>query len=62
MKIDKDNREMFEVFAQLHPVEAYDLDKKEFYRYMKKTHPELSIKTIDKLMAETKAEIEQITG
>lgn len=52
------DEEMFEVFALLHPVEAYDLDRKAFHKFMKKKMPELSKKTIDKLMVETKAEIE----
>lgn len=57
-KINYDNREMFEVFAELHPIEAYDLDAKAFYKFMKKKMPMLSRKTIDKLIAETKEEIE----
>lgn len=57
MEITDDNREMFEVFADFHPVEAYDLDRKAFYKFMKKKMPMLSKKTIDQLMIETKAEI-----
>jgi len=57
MEITNDNREMFEVFAELHPIEAYDLDTKAFYKFMKKKMPVLSKKTIDELMVETKAEI-----
>lgn len=57
MEIDDNNREMFEVFAELHPVEAYDLNRKEFYRYMKKEFPCLNRKHIDQLMKETKEEI-----
>ncbi len=57
--VNRDNREMFEVFAELHPVEAYDLNRIAFYRYMKKKMPLLSRKTIDKLMVETKQEINQ---
>ena len=56
-KINDDNREMFEVFAELHPIEAYDLDRKAFYKFMKRKMPVLSRRTIDKLMEETKAEI-----
>ena len=58
MKITDNNREMFDVFAELHPVEAYDLDRKAFYKFMKKKMPVLSRKTIDELMIEVKAEIE----
>jgi len=57
MKITDNNREMFEVFAKLHPIEAYDLDRKAFYKFMKKKMPALSRKTIDELMVETKVEI-----
>jgi len=57
MEITDDNREMFEVFAELHPVEAYDLDQKAFYKFMKKRMPVLSRKHIDKIMIEVKAEI-----
>ena len=57
MEITDDNREMFEVFAELHPVEAYDLDRKAFYKFMKKRMPVLSRKHIDKIMIEVKAEI-----
>ena len=58
MEITDDNREMFDVFAELHPVEAYDLDRKAFYKFMKNKMPVLSKKAIDKLMIEIKAEIE----
>ena len=58
MEITDNNREMFDVFAELHPVEAYDLDRKAFYKFMKNKMPVLSKKAIDKLMIETKAEIE----
>ena len=47
----------FDVFAELHPVEAYDLDRKAFYKFMKNKMPVLSKKTIDRLMVETKVEI-----
>lgn len=57
MKITNDDREMFEVFAELHPAEAYDLDRKAFYKFMKKKVPPLSRRTIDKLMVEVKTEI-----
>jgi hypothetical protein len=33
MIIDNDNREMFEVFCNLHPIEAYHLNPKEFCKY-----------------------------
>jgi len=36
MIIDKDNQEIFEVFADLHPVEAFDLDKDKFCDYARK--------------------------
>jgi len=55
--VDRDNREMFEIFAEFHPVEAYDLNRLAFYKFMKKKMPLLSRKTIDKLMEETKQEI-----
>ena len=58
MEITDNNREMFDVFAELHPVEAYDLDRKAFYKFMKNKMPVLSKKAIDKLMIEIKAEIE----
>ena len=53
------NREMFEVFAELHPIKAYDLDRKAFYKFMKKKMPALSRKTIDELMTETKTDLNQ---
>ena len=56
-KINDDNREMFEVFAYLHPIEAYDLDRKAFYRYMKRTMPLLKKKDIDECIEETRKEI-----
>lgn len=58
--IDDDNRKMFETFAYLHPVEAYDLNKEEFYRYIKKTHPILKRKHIDELIEETRQEMKII--
>lgn len=54
---DNDNREMFEVFAELHPIEAYDLNRLAFYKFMKKKAPLLSRKQVDKLMEETKQEV-----
>ena len=47
MKITDANRDMFEVFASLHPEEAYDLDKEAFYVYAKKRYPTLDNEFID---------------
>lgn len=38
MEITNDNREMFEVFCQIHPHEAYELNKDEFMKYTYKEH------------------------
>jgi len=61
MKGTKEYNEMFEVFAELHPVEAYDLNRTKFYHYMKKKCPVLSRKSIDKIMLEVKNEIDATT-
>ena len=34
-EIDDDNREAFEVFCNLHPIEAYDLNPDEFCKYFR---------------------------
>jgi hypothetical protein len=40
MEITDDNREMFEVFCHMHPLEAYDLNSEEFIKYCKVLNPE----------------------
>lgn len=52
-KISNDNREMFEVFCYLHPHEAYELNPKEFMKYMKKEYPTLEDDTIIQLIKST---------
>lgn len=54
MVIDKDNLEMFEVFCEMHPHEAYDLDKEKFCDYMQKEGHELTNEEIEKLINETR--------
>ena len=44
--IDKDNQEMFEVFCNQHPVEAFDLNPVAFYEYAKKRIPGVTIEQI----------------
>jgi hypothetical protein len=53
-QIEKDDYEMFKIFAALHPVEAYDLDKEMFYKYVKETNPILTDKIIDNLIEESR--------
>jgi hypothetical protein len=36
MIIDSENQEMFEVFCELHPHEAFDLNKEAFCNFMRK--------------------------
>jgi hypothetical protein len=47
MKITDANRDMFEIFASLHPEEAYDLDREAFYKWAKKKYPTLDNIFID---------------
>jgi hypothetical protein len=56
MKITERNRDMFEVFASLHPVEAYDLDRKAFYQWAKKKCPTLDNLFIDEIIKALKEE------
>lgn len=51
-KVDSDNQEMFEVFCELHPVEAYDLNSKLFINYMKKKGSTLTPELIEQLINE----------
>ena len=50
--IDKDNQEMFEVFANLHPVEAFDLNPVAFYEYAKRRIPVITNEQIQELINE----------
>ena len=40
--VDSDNRDMFEMFCHLHPIEAYDLNMEAFLEYMYREYPQLS--------------------
>lgn len=51
--VTDENRDMFEVFCQMHPHEAYNGNKDEFIRYAKKINPELSEESIINLINET---------
>ena len=53
MEIDDDNREMFEVFCQIHPHEAYDLNSDEFMKYMKKQGFNIDEENVIELLKET---------
>lgn len=46
MEITDDNREMFKVFCNLHPEEAYDLNPQEFIRHCKDLNPGATDKII----------------
>ena len=52
MVIDSDNRKMFEVFCDLHPIEAYYLHPKGFCDYVKKQNPYMSVEDIQNLIKE----------
>jgi len=53
MEITNDNREMFEVFCQIHPHEAYELNKDEFMKYTYKEHEQLTAEEVIELLKET---------
>ncbi len=53
MEITNDNREMFEVFCQMHPHEAFELNKDEFIKYMRKEGYDIDEEGIIKLLKET---------
>ena len=48
--VDPDNQEMFEVFCDLHPVEAFDLNKEKFIEYVKKRVPGIFDEQIETLI------------
>ena len=53
--IDKDNLEMFEVFCEMHPHEAFDLDKERFCDFMRKMiNSQMNNEEIEKLINETR--------
>jgi hypothetical protein len=54
--IDKDNQEAFEIFANLHPVEAFDLNREKFLEYAKKRVPGVTDDIIIKLIDEERNE------
>ena len=51
MKYDKT---AFGIFANLHPVEAFDLDKEMFYKHMKSRGYKLTNEEIEKLINESR--------
>jgi Ca2+-binding EF-hand superfamily protein len=46
--------EMFDVFAKLHPIEAYDLNSEKFCKFMKRKGFKLSNTEIEKLINESR--------
>lgn len=53
MEITDDNREMFEVFCNMHPHEAYELNPDELIKYMHKEHEQLTAEEVIELLKET---------
>lgn len=51
--ITDENREMFDMFCNLHPHEAYELNPKEFIRHCKELNPDVTEEEIIKLLKET---------
>jgi hypothetical protein len=52
---DRYDFEMFKIFASLHPVEAYDLDREYFIIFFKEeSHKDLTDSEIDNLIEETR--------
>lgn len=57
--VDPDNQEMFEVFCDLHPVEAFDLNKEKFCDYARKrVNGTMSNHIIEELINEQRKENE----
>jgi hypothetical protein len=53
MDITDDNREMFKVFCNLHPHEAYELNPQEFIRHCKDLNPDATEEEILEILKET---------
>jgi hypothetical protein len=51
--IDKNNKEMFEVFCRIHPHEAFGLNKNAFLKYMRKEGYDINEKGVIKLLKST---------
>ena len=54
MEITEENKTMFKVFCNLHPVEAYDLDAMMFCEHMREEGYNLTNEEIEKLINETR--------
>jgi len=47
---------MFNIFAELHPVEAFDLNKSKFCKYVKSKNKHISNKEIETLINQMRTE------
>jgi len=57
----KYNKEMFKVFANLHPVEAFELDEKMFMQHMKDKGYDLTIDQVKQIIKEISDETDKKT-
>lgn len=56
LKLRPDDWEMFKVFSQLHPIEAYDSRPEDFCEFIREEGYELNDEQIKSIIKETKAE------
>lgn len=52
--VDDNNKDMFDVFCNMHPHESYELNPQAFIRHCKEVNPYLTEKIILELLKETK--------
>jgi hypothetical protein len=53
---DTVHNEMFEVFCQMHPIEAFHLDRNKFMDFLHKQNPYMQVEDVKKLIAELESE------
>lgn len=53
INVTDENREMFEVFCQMHPEEAYEGNPNEFLKYARKINPAFTKELIEELIKES---------